>query len=39
MRKAADSLATVLMIMGHNVEISTKELVRLLAVSEDWRRT
>jgi hypothetical protein len=36
---AADTLATVLMIRQHGLEVSTHESIRLLAVSEEWRLT
>jgi hypothetical protein len=34
---AADTLATVLMIRRHDMDVSTHESIRLLAVSEEWR--
>ena len=36
---AADTLATVLMIRRHDMDVSTRESIRLLAVSEEWRLT
>jgi len=34
---AADTLATILMIRRHDIDVSTHESIRLLAVSEEWR--